>query len=172
VRANQRSAGFKALNRVLKIAVSDGGGTDNQRAIGNSLGNGLEFLRVGKNVSRGAHGRAGAFKGYVIGIYDAEVKESEVAHGAGGRADVQRIARVDEDDSQTVKFRGHRQGGFILREDANTAGAKARSIESLYAALKRRSSTKRLFLRSKPIAAGWISRRYKCKKIVKGLPIR
>jgi hypothetical protein len=32
------------------------------------------------------------------------MEEAKVAHGAGGGADVERIARVDEDDAQVVEL--------------------------------------------------------------------
>lgn len=32
------------------------------------------------------------------------MEETEVAHGAGGRADVERVARIDEDDAQAVEL--------------------------------------------------------------------
>lgn len=115
MRTNQRGAGFKALNGVLKVAVSDGGGADNKRAIGDGLGNGGEFLRGGKNIGRRSDSGASAFKGYVVGVNDAKLKEAKVAHGAGGRADVQGIAGVDQDDSQVIEFNRSRQG-FILRQ--------------------------------------------------------
>lgn len=113
MRAYERGAGFKALNRVLKIAVSDGGGADDERAIGDGLGDRSEFLCVGEDIGCCAHGRASAFKGDVIGIDDMQVKESEIAHGASGRADVQGIARVDQDDAQAIEFRGSSQADLF-----------------------------------------------------------
>ena len=113
MRAYERGAGFKALNGVLKIAVSDGGGTDDERAIGDGLGDRSEFLCVGEDIGCCAHGRASAFKGDVIGIDDTQVKESEIAHGASGRADVQGIARVDQDDAQAIEFRGSSQADLF-----------------------------------------------------------
>jgi hypothetical protein len=38
-----------------------------------------------------------------VGVDDAQIRNPEVSHGASGGADVQRIARGDEDDSN---FRG------------------------------------------------------------------
>ena len=40
----------------------------------------------------------------------AQMAEAEVARGARGRADVERIARRDQDDAQTVEFSRSQQG--------------------------------------------------------------
>src|SRR5581483_2329670 len=50
----------------------------------------------------------------LVRIHDAQVHEAEVAHGAGGGADVQRIARRNQDDAQAVRL-GCRQQVPILR---------------------------------------------------------
>jgi hypothetical protein len=74
--------------------MSDGGGSDYERAIGYGFGNGCEFFGMGENLG-GAHGRARAFKGDVVRIHYAQVEKSEVTHGAGRGADVEGIAGVD-----------------------------------------------------------------------------
>jgi hypothetical protein len=40
----------------------------------------------------------------------------EVAHGASGSADIERIADVHEDDAQVIEFSGDGQGACILRQ--------------------------------------------------------
>lgn len=45
------------------------------------------------------------------------MKEPEVAHGASGRADVERIARGNKDDAQTVEFSRPRQGAILPAYD-------------------------------------------------------
>jgi hypothetical protein len=42
--------------------------------------------------------------------------KSEVAHGSSGRADVERIARVHQDDAQMIEFGWYRQAVCILRQ--------------------------------------------------------
>ena len=45
------------------------------------------------------------------------MEETEVAHSAGGRADVERVARIDEDDAQAVELGlGRQQNGDFLFE--------------------------------------------------------
>jgi hypothetical protein len=42
-----------------------------------------------------------------------QVGKSEVGHGAGSRADIERIAAVDEDDAQAIQFcRGKHERSF------------------------------------------------------------
>ena len=36
---------------------------------------------------------------------NAQVWEAEVGHGTGSRADIERIAAVDEDDAEAILFR-------------------------------------------------------------------
>ncbi len=49
-------------------------------------------------------------KGQLVGVYYAKMEETEVAHGTGGGADIERIAWADEDDAQAIGFDVERQG--------------------------------------------------------------
>ena len=49
------------------------------------------------------------------GGYDAEAREAEVGHGPGRRADVERVARGDEDYVDTVGLGGGEQ--VLILED-------------------------------------------------------
>ena len=57
-------------------------------------------------------------EGQLIGIHDAKMEEAKVAHGAGGGANVEWIARLDKDDAQVVELGEGRQGSEF------TAGEK------------------------------------------------
>ena len=46
-------------------------------------------------------------------MHDAQVGESEVGQGAGGRADVEGVAAIDEDDVQAILFRGAEHEGSV-----------------------------------------------------------
>jgi hypothetical protein len=107
--ADETRALFKALDRVLQFARADRCGSDDERAVSNSFGDSLELLGMGKKRQCADRGVRFA-KGQFVGVHDAEVEESEVAHGAGGRADVEGIARVDEDDAQVVELGWRGQG--------------------------------------------------------------
>jgi len=95
--------------------VADCGGSDHKRAIGNGFGNGFEFFGAGQNI-RGIHGGAGALKCHIVGIHHAQMAKSEVAHRPRGRADVQGIACVHQDNAQMIEFSRNRQSTFILRQ--------------------------------------------------------
>ena len=94
---------LEALNEVLRFAAANGGGADDESAVRNGFGNSLELFGASEK-RRGAHGRACFTKSQFVGIDDAKVEEAEVAHGAGGGANVERIARVDEDDAQVIEL--------------------------------------------------------------------
>ena len=115
VRANERSAHFQPLERVLEIAMSDGGGPYNQRAIGHGVGDGFELFGASEEVGR-PDGGTRPLESDVVRIDYAEVLKSEIAHGTGGRSDIERIARVHQDDAQMIEFGGNGQTVFILRQ--------------------------------------------------------
>lgn len=99
--ANQRSGLLEALDGMLHFTVADGCGANDEGAVRDGFGDGGEFFGGGEN--RGsADGGARFAEGQFVGIHDAEVEEAEVAHGASGCADIERIARVDEDDAEAV----------------------------------------------------------------------
>jgi len=92
--ADKAGAGFESANGMLQGAAADGGGADDESAIGDGVGDGGEFLGVGEKFG-GADGGAGFAEGWLVGVDEAELGEAEVAHGAGGGADVEGIARGD-----------------------------------------------------------------------------
>ena len=100
---DQASAVFQAPERLLQCPVADRGGADDQRAIGHGFGNGFELFGACEHVRR-TDGGARLTKRGLVRIHDAQVAEAEVAHGAGGRADIQRVARRDEHDAQAVEL--------------------------------------------------------------------
>jgi hypothetical protein len=55
-----------------------------------------------------------------VGRNDSEVREAKVGHGAGGRADVERIARRDKDYFELIAL-GFGQQGIILERCCNHA---------------------------------------------------
>ena len=63
-----------------------------------------------------AHGGASAFKSHIVGIHYTQMLKSEIAHRPRGCADVEGIARVHQDDAQTIEFGSARQRTRILRQ--------------------------------------------------------
>ena len=94
---------FKAFDSVLRVAATNGGGANDESAVRDGFGNILELFGAGEE-RRGAHSGACFAKSQFVRIYDAKMEEAEVAHSAGGGADVERIARVDENDAQIIEL--------------------------------------------------------------------
>ena len=90
---------------MLELAMADGGGANDQRAVGDGIGDCLEFFRGGQQGGR-ADGRARLAKRGVEGVDESETLKAEVRHGARRRANVERIARGHQDDTEAVGFHG------------------------------------------------------------------
>jgi hypothetical protein len=115
MRTNHGSACLQALEGMLQVAMADCRGSDHQRAIGNCLGHRFVLLGAGQHCGR-SHSGTGAFKCHIVGINYTQVLKTKVAHGPSGRADVERIARIHQNDAQMIEFSRNRQAGFILRQ--------------------------------------------------------
>jgi len=96
----------------MEMASADRGGADDERAVGDGVFDGFELLGAREH-GRSADGGAGLPKRGRIGLYDAQMAEAEIAHGASGGADVERVARLDEDDAQAVGFSGAEQAPIL-----------------------------------------------------------
>src|SRR5712671_5890688 len=94
---------------MLQLAEADGGGSDDERAVCDGFAERLELFGPGEQRRRADRGPRLA-KCQLIRVHHAKMEESEVAHGAGCRADVEGIARGDEYDAQAVEFGMERQG--------------------------------------------------------------
>ena len=103
---------LQSPDRVMQIAVADGCGPHNERAIGDRIGHGFEFFRLRKD-RRSSHGGACLAKRHLVEIHDAKVKESEVAHGASGSANIERVARAYQDNAEKVEFRSFGQAAIF-----------------------------------------------------------
>ena len=74
-----------------------------QRAIRYRFRDAAELLRIGQQ--RGCADSGACFpKGGLIGINDAQMQKSEIAHGPRGGADIERIARGDKDYTQMIEW--------------------------------------------------------------------
>ena len=100
---------LEAPDRMLQLTEADGGGSDDKRAVRDGFGERLELFGTGEQ-RRGADSGTRLAKSQFIRVHHAKMEESEVAHGAGGGADVEGIARTNKDDAQAVEFRVGRQG--------------------------------------------------------------
>jgi hypothetical protein len=100
---------LEAPDGMLQLTEADGGGSDDESAVRDGFGEGLEFFGAGKH-RRGADCGSRLAERQFIGVYYAQMEEAEVAHGPGGGTDVKGIARTDEYDAQAAEFGVGRQG--------------------------------------------------------------
>ena len=107
--ADEARGFVEAPDGVPQFAAADGGGSDDEGAVCDGVGHGLEFLGAGEQRRSSDSGTRFA-KRQLERIHHPEMKEAEIAHGAGGGADVQRVARIHEDDAQVVELGEGRQG--------------------------------------------------------------
>ena len=107
---------LEAANGMLRLAAANGCSADNERAIRDGFGDGFEFLAAGKKWLS-ANGGTRFAEGQVVGIHDAQMEEAEIAHGPGGSANVEGIARLDEDDAQMVELSERRQESEFTAEE-------------------------------------------------------
>ena len=106
--AHHQRAGFQRAKRMLQFTMTPSGGPNDKSAIGDCAGDCPMLLRVGEKFRR-AYGGTRFAKRQVIRIDHAQIAEAEIAHGASGSANVERIARGHQDHAQAVEFRWKRQ---------------------------------------------------------------
>ena len=114
---------LQIFHGMLKTASTESTGADDETTVGNGFGDGLEFYGLCKE-RRGTDGGARFAEGGFVGVNDAEVKKTEIAHGPGGGADVKRIARGHKDDAKTVGFGFGRQGRRVYNRNQWRIGGK------------------------------------------------
>jgi hypothetical protein len=81
---------------MVQFAAADRGGSNDEGAIGNGFGDSLKLFRAGEQRG-GADGGTGLAKGDFVRVDHAQTEEPEVAHGASGGADIERVARGHQD---------------------------------------------------------------------------
>ena len=79
------------------FAVGEGAGAEDERAVADGFGEGGHFGGVGEEFGS-ANGGTGFAPVRLIRRHDGEMSEAEVGHGARDRADVEGVARRDEND--------------------------------------------------------------------------
>src|SRR2546430_1268653 len=116
--ADEGSGLLKAPDRVLQLTETDGRSSDDQRAVPDGFGEGFALFGAGEQ-RRGADRRARLAECQFVGVYDTQMEEAEVAHRAGGGADVERIARGDKDDAQAIEFGRSEEHTSELQSQSN-----------------------------------------------------
>jgi hypothetical protein len=125
---NDARASFERAQRMMQFAAAGGCGADYQRAIRDRFRNGAELFGAREN-RRSAYGRTRFAICGVVGIHQAQMRAAEIAHGASGGANIQRIARRDEDDAKIVQEgrRIHERLFYGMTRCANESGRGRRT---------------------------------------------
>ena len=89
---------IEPVQGMLKIAMADCRRSYHEFAIANRFAEGREFFRAGQHFA-GLYRRTGALECHFVRIYQAQMADSEVAHGACNRADIQRVAHIHKHHS-------------------------------------------------------------------------
>jgi len=114
---------FQAADGVLQFPIPHGRSADHQAAIRHSFGQGGVFCSRPEQRSR-ADRRTGFAEGHFVGIHHAQLGETKVGHGAGGRTEIDRVAGGHHDHPQV----GSQIGGDVPR----IAGAARGAFDNLY----------------------------------------
>ncbi len=98
-----RDAGWfvEMAHWLLQSTIAHSSRSHNQGAVGNGLGHGFEFFGAVEQIG-GADGGFGFAKSFGKWIHESQPMRAEIAHGASGGANVQRIARAHQHDYETV----------------------------------------------------------------------
>jgi hypothetical protein len=103
---------FEAFHRMLRFAAAQGCGANDEGAVGDGFGDGFEFFGAGEE-RHGADGGTGFAEGWIVRVDDAQVEEAEIAHGPGGGADIERVARGNQDDAELGELGCGGQAGRV-----------------------------------------------------------
>jgi hypothetical protein len=103
--------GFEGRDWLQQIALS-AGGADDQGAVGDGLGELLELFGCSED-GLSIDGGLRLLKGDGVRMHYAQVGEAEVGHGAGGRANVEGVAAVDQDYVEAGLFCGCEHRGTV-----------------------------------------------------------
>ena len=116
-------APFSSLRTgMLQVPVAHRRGAHHERTIGNCFRHAVVLL--GSRQHFGCTDRRTRLaKGGVKRVDHSQMREAEVAHGAGGRPNIERIARRHQNHAQTVKCRQERQQRIFYRRGPREAGS-------------------------------------------------
>ncbi len=119
------------MQRMMQLTVARRRGPDHESAISHSFRGCFEFLCIRQQV-RSANRGTRLAKRHIEGVHHAEITEAEVAHGPGRRANVERIARGDKNNSQPVEFnRVGQETNLSLIGGDGTASSRVRADAKL-----------------------------------------
>jgi hypothetical protein len=103
VLANKARADFEPPERVVQFPMANCRRSDHERAISHGFRDAVVHFRA-RQQPGSANGGTCLAKCRFIGPDEPQAREAKVAHGAGDRTDVERIARGYQDDVQAVEL--------------------------------------------------------------------
>ncbi len=106
--ADKAGARRQSSQRLFRLPVTARGGADDECAVGHRLRDTVECFGASQQPGC-AYRRPRLAERQFVRLHQAQVTESEIAHGSGGRADVQRIARGYQHYAQAVEFVRNKQ---------------------------------------------------------------
>src|ERR1700722_2956238 len=92
---NELGPGIEAAQSQMQFSVAPRRGADDQRAARDVFGEIFKPLRGFEDFGRADRGTR-ALESDIIGMHQTKTAKSKIADGARGRADVQRIAGIDQ----------------------------------------------------------------------------
>lgn len=96
--ANDRRSYLQAPQGMVQVARTDRSSSDDKRAVCNRLGDSFVFFGSGEYCGS-ANSRASLTKRRLERIYYPQTMKSKIAHRPGSRSDVERIARLHQNDA-------------------------------------------------------------------------
>jgi hypothetical protein len=126
-----------------ELSDANGGGADDEGGVGDGCGQGVKAASVledGAGGDGGAGGvklavELGGFKGSGEVVDEVEVREAEVVESAGGGADVERVARANEDGGEVGAGGGGEHGTRIRDKGIGRTGCNGETAGPLWPAV-------------------------------------
>ena len=109
---NRASAFLQKFQRLTNLAASNRRRTDNKRAIGDSLADCGEYLRVREQLGR-PHSRPRLKKRRLVRIHEMQPEEPKVTHRSRDCADVEWIACGHQYDADALEIVWYRQDEYF-----------------------------------------------------------
>jgi hypothetical protein len=106
----------KRNDLLFGLAIGEGSSAHDQRAVGDGFGEARGLHRSFEQLRR-THGRACLAPMRSVGCNDGQARKAKVGHGARRRANVERVARRDENDLDAVALGFWRQEMIVERRE-------------------------------------------------------
>ena len=107
----RRAPGSRRRSGCTQFPATAGRRSHDERTVGHCFCHGFVFFSILQHFGGADCGSCFA-KGDLIGVHDAKLADTEIAHGASSGPEVEGISRGDENDAKMVEVRrsGQRRG--------------------------------------------------------------